>query len=159
MTKIISSILSTACPERSRRVKCQLLIVLTLLLVTSYLLPATTPIFAQPLGTIKPPVEFNIPTTGGDPNRFVAGVIRTGITLLILVGFVVALIWTILAGFRFILANGDPKDVASAWSQIYWGLIGMAVMLGSYAIIIMVEKVFRVSIISGPLVLPRIPTL
>ena len=99
------------------------------------------------VGTIAPPA--GVPTTGGDPTSFVAGLVRGIISWLILGAFVIALFWTIFAGYRFITAGGDEKSIGSAWAQIYWGLIGMLVVLGSFAIIKLVEIFFDVNIITN----------
>lgn len=103
------------------------------------------------VGTITNP---GLPDTGPNPSGFIAGFVRGGISLLLIVAFIVALIWTIFAGFRFIFAGGDEKAIAGAWSQIYWGLIGMVVVMGSYAIIKLVETFFGVNILSGGFQLP-----
>lgn len=103
---------------------------------------------ALDLGRISPPPGMSVPTAE-NPTSFVAGIIRAGIQLLLIIAFVVFLIWIIIAGYRFIFASGDEKTVASAWAQIYWGLLGMAVILGSFAIIKLVETFFGVSIVTG----------
>lgn len=99
------------------------------------------------LGTITPP--DTVPTVAGDPTTFVAGLFRNAVSLLLIVAFAVFLIWTMIAGFRFIFAGGDEKTIGSAWSQIYWGLIGMAIILSSFAIIKLVETFFGVSIFTN----------
>jgi len=104
------------------------------------------------IGTISPPP--GTPVTGDDPTGFVAGLVRGGIQLLLIVSFVVALIWTIFAGFRFVTSGGDPKSTGQAWTQIYMGLVGMLIIVGSFAIIKLVETFFEVNIISGGLILP-----
>src|SRR4030042_5617833 len=106
----------------------------------------TVKIIAQ-IGTINPPPGVRNVT--GDPSTFVAGIIRSAILFLIIVAFIIFFIWTIFAGFRFIFAGGDEKSVSGAWSQIYWGLLGMIVVVGSFAIIKLVETFFKVNIISG----------
>ncbi len=105
------------------------------------------------LGTINP---GTLPIVNGDPTSFVASTIKAGISLLLIAAFIIDLIWTIIAGIRFITAGGDPKTVGQAWSQIYWGLIGMVVVMGSFAIIKLVETFFGVNIISGGITLPTI---
>ena len=105
------------------------------------------------IGKITPPVGVEVPTTT-DPSTFVATLIRNGLTLLIIVAFIVDLIWTIFAGYRFIFAGGESKNISSAWSQIYWGLLGMAIIIGSFAIIKLVETFFGVTVISGPFNIP-----
>ena len=106
------------------------------------------------IGRIAPPPGVPHPGRGTAANDYVAGFVRNGISLLIVVAFLIMFIWTILAGFKFITAGGDSKAVSSAWSQIYFGIIGMLVVVGSYAIISLVEYFFHVQIITGGLQLP-----
>lgn len=113
-------------------------------------------LLAVDIGKIVPPAG-TIPTAGADPSTFVTGFIRNGVWLLIIVAFVVFLIWTIFAGFRFIFSGGDEKSISGAWSQIYWGLLGMLIVVGVFAIIILVETFFQVKIISGGINLPTGP--
>lgn len=114
-------------------------------------LPAGNP---ASIGTIQ---NNNLPSIpAGGENSFVAGIVRNGIQLLLIVAFIIDLIWTILAGLQFIFAGGDPKNISTAWSRIYWGLIGMAIVMSSFAIIKLVEIFFGVNLISGGLSLPRI---
>lgn len=104
------------------------------------------------LGTIKPPA--NIPTTGGDPSNFVAGLIRGSISFLLIISFVAAFFWIIFAGFRFITSGSDSKSVSQAWSQIYWGFIGLIVVISAFAIIKLIETFFGVTLVSGGFQLP-----
>jgi len=97
------------------------------------------------LGTITPPSG----AVTGDPETIIAGIIRNGISLLLIAAFVIALIWTIIAGLSFIFSGGDEKGVASSWARIYWGLIGMVVVVGSFAIIKLVETFFGITVLSG----------
>ncbi len=99
----------------------------------------------SPIGRISPPPSVPNPP---DPVNFTAGLIKNGISLLITVAFILDLIWTILAGIKFVTAGGDPKSISAAWSQIYMGMIGMLVVVGSYAIMVLVETFFGVKIIS-----------
>lgn len=99
------------------------------------------------LGTITPP--DTVPTVTGDPSSFVARLIRTGVSLLLIISFVIFFIWTILAGLQFIFASGDEKAIGSAWSRIYWGLIGIAIVLSSFAIVKLVEIFFDVTIFTN----------
>lgn len=108
---------------------------------------ATGPGAGTSLGKIDPPP--GIPNQ--DPTIYVSGVIRNGIRLLILVAFILSLLWTIFAGFRFVTSGGDTKTVGQAWASIYWGIVGMLVVMGSYAIVRLVEIFFNVTIISGNL--------
>lgn len=110
-------------------------------------------LLAQDVGRIAPPPGV-VPDVGGDPSGFVAGLVRGGIQFLLIVGFIVALFWTIFAGYRFVFSGGDEKAISGAWSQIYWGLIGLVVVVGAFAIIRLVEIFFGVNIVSGGFQLP-----
>ena len=107
-----------------------------------------TSVFADDaIGTITPPAS--VPDPGADPTTYVAGLIRAGVSLLLVVAFVIFFIWTILAGLRFVFAGGDSKNISAAWSQIYWGLIGMVVVMGAFAIVKLVETFFGVTIFTN----------
>lgn len=100
------------------------------------------------LGKITPPAG-TVPQAG-DPDIFVANLISSGISLLITIAFVIGLIWMIFAGYSFIFAGDDPKKISSAWSRIYWGLIGLVVVVSSFALVKLVEVVFNVHFLTGP---------
>lgn len=119
-----------------------------LLLVLTFTVGLTTNVAAG-LGTIDPPPGVPTIPQGQDPSIFVGKIIQNGLTLLITVAFIIALVWTMIAGIRFVTAGGDPKTVSSAWSQIYWGLIGLVVVLASFAIINIVQTFFGVQIINN----------
>ncbi len=110
---------------------------------------------APDLGKIT--IDNSVTPNPPDPGAFVAGVFRNGISLLILGAFLLMLIFTIIAGIKFITAGGDSKAISAAWSQIYMGMIGMVVVVGAYAIIILIETFFKVKIISGGFTLPTPP--
>ena len=52
----------------------------------------------------------------------------------IVIAFVI--ISFILAGFIFITAQGDPAKIAQARQAVIWGIVGVAVILLSYAMVI-----------------------
>ena len=62
----------------------------------------------------------------------------------------------LIGGIRWILAGGDEKAVSSARSTITAALIGLVIVLLSFAIIKLVEAFFGVTIISGTITIPSI---
>lgn len=112
-------------------------------------------LLAVDLGKITPPAN-TVPTTGGNPTKLVASIISNSIWLLIVTAFIIAVFWIIFAGLGFIFAGDDPKKISGSWSKIYWGLIGLVIIVGVFAIIKLVETFFGVSIISGGISLPVI---
>lgn len=127
---------------------------LSFILILSVVVATPVLAVANPIGPINPP-SGSVPEVS-NPNTFVSSFVRTLISAFLIVAFIIAVIWMILAGIQFITAGGDPKNISTAWSRIYWGIIGLVVVLGSFAIIKMVETFFNVKIISDGLTLPRI---
>lgn len=80
----------------------------------------------------------------------VKGIIR----FILLVGFILAFIMLLVGGIRWILAGGDEKAVANARNTITASLIGLVIILVSFAIIRLVETFFNVTIISGDVTVP-----
>ena len=99
-----------------------------------------------------------VPNSIGGINNIIS-VIRNAIRFVLLVAFVLAFIFLIIGGIRWITAGGDEKAVAGARGMITAALIGLVVVLVSYALIVLVERFFGVTIISGDVTLNTIPTV
>lgn len=79
-----------------------------------------------------------IPTTGGsftDPNQSAQNIIGLVITWLLAIAAVIAFVYLILAGIKYITAGGDAAKATEARSGILNAIIGIAVI--SLAFIIM----------------------
>lgn len=83
-------------------------------------------------------------------------VIQAVIRFILLIAFVLAFIFLLIGGLRWITAGGDEKAVAGARGMITGALIGLVIVLLAYAIIKLVETFFGVTIISGDLCIPTI---
>jgi cytochrome bd-type quinol oxidase subunit 2 len=55
-------------------------------------------------------------------------------TLIFLVG-AVSVIMMILGGLRYVISNGDQKNVTAAKDTIFYAVIGLVVALASYAVV------------------------
>ena len=103
--------------------------------------------FAVDSGTIVPDTL---------PNVGIIQVIQAVIKFILIVAFIAAFIMLLIGGIRWILAGGDEKAVSSARSTITAALIGLVIVLLSFAIIKLVEAFFGVTIISGTITIPSI---
>lgn len=86
------------------------------------------------IGKVTPPPFIKLP--GIDPTTGqLTGPISLLNSLLKLV-FIVAGLWAflnlILAGFGFISAGGDPKNVTKAWDKIWQTLVGLLIIVASF---------------------------
>jgi len=76
-------------------------------------------------------------------------VIQAIIRFILVAAFVLAFIFLLIGGIRWITAGGDEKGVATARGMITSALIGLVIVLVAFAIIRLVETFFDVVIISG----------
>lgn len=93
------------------------------------------------------------------PINDIVKVIRGAIQFILVVAFVLAFIFLIIGGIRWIVAGGDEKAVAGARGMITAALIGLVIVLVAFAIIRLVEVFFEVNIISEGITIPSINTV
>lgn len=85
----------------------------------------------NPFGTV------NLPTSVFKYGNYQTGLIQFLSNILRLV-FVVAGIYAfinlIIAGFEYMTAAGDAKKLTAAWSRIWQSLLGLMIIVGSFAL-------------------------
>lgn len=86
----------------------------------------------NPFGTIETPpgIEQYGGVTGGGLVRFINNILL----LLITVAGLYALINFILAGYSFLSAGGDAKQVEASWAKIWQSILGLVVVAASFAL-------------------------
>lgn len=52
----------------------------------------------------------------------------------------IAILMIVIAGFRYVIANGDPKDMADAKNTIIYALVGLLISLAAFSIVTFVLK-------------------
>ncbi|HKZ34534.1 MAG TPA: hypothetical protein VJ179_01540 [Patescibacteria group bacterium] len=105
-------------------------------LASGLLLPVT--VFAQgQSGTITPGGNFARVSTFTIPNF-----IGTLVTLIFLIAGVVAFLYLIWGGVQWITSGGDKAGVAQAREKITAAVIGLAIVLLSWAIMALVGQFF-----------------
>ena len=83
-------------------------------------------------------------------------VLQAVIRFILILAFVLAFVFLLIGGLRWITAGGDDKAVAGARGMITAALIGLVVVLVAYALIVLVETFFGVSIITGGVTIPTL---
>jgi len=108
------------------------------------------PVYAQ---------EINISPKGDNfsnlENLTITGIVSGAISLIMLVVALVFFFMLVLGGLRWVMSEGDEKNVTNARNQITNALIGLAIVFAAWAIVKLIETIFGISIISGI----SIPTL
>lgn len=81
-------------------------------------------------------------TVIANPTRFnsIAGILGTVFTWLIAIIGIIAVIFIIIGGIRYILARGDPKATDAARGTITAAIIGLVIALLAVAIVIVVSN-------------------
>lgn len=99
-------------------------------------------------------MKFNLNTLASNNNPGVTtsvnAVVQAGISLLLVIVGVVALITLIMGGIRYLSSGGDQKAVAGARKQIEAAIIGLVITFLSFMIIRIVETFFYIQLLSIP---------
>lgn len=66
----------------------------------------------------------------------------------VVVGALAFLIFLVMGGLEWVLAGGDAKKVESAQKRITNGLVGLIILVATYAIIIFVEEILGINILN-----------
>jgi hypothetical protein len=84
---------------------------------------------------IKPPSFISENPSG------MINLLNNVVRLLIVVGGIYAVLNFILAGFGFIGAGGDPKKIETAWGKIWQSIIGLLIIVASFALAALLSKI------------------
>ena len=60
--------------------------------------------------------------------------------LLIVIAGIYALLNFILAGYSFMSASGDPKKIDAAWAKIWQSMVGLLIIVISFALTALISK-------------------
>ena len=111
---------------------------------------ASLVLLAMPLVTLATPVsvyadansdaQAGVNTGSGVSAPSVDNIIATGLNLFSFVIGIVAVIMIMIAGFRFITANGDANQVSGARTAIIYAIVGLAVVALAQIIVQFVLK-------------------
>lgn len=79
--------------------------------------------------------------------QFLQKFLNLGVTLALIVGSLFFFFTLLLGGIRWISSSGDKTQIEGAHKQITNALIGLAILLGTFAIIGLIEFLFGINII------------
>ena len=84
------------------------------------------------VGTVTNPLPAygSLTTPGGGIILLLSNILR----LVFVVAGIYAFINFIIAGFQYMQAGGDSKALGSAWNRIWRSLLGLLVIVGSFAL-------------------------
>jgi hypothetical protein len=87
-------------------------------------------------GDIVGPITNPITRYGNatDPNAGIIAFLGNILRLVFVVAGIYAFINLIIAGFTYMTAGGDAKQMNAAWSRIWQSLLGLVIIVGSFAL-------------------------
>lgn len=105
---------------------------------TCYFLLFPSPVFADTVAEVCPDPEF--PTDCYSPLTGVASLFGNVVAVVAIIAGFLAFIALIAGGFRYITARGDPKAIAAAQGMITWAIIGLALIIISWLILVFIKE-------------------
>ncbi len=83
-----------------------------------------------------------------------SSVIGAVVRLLITIAALLTLFYLIIGGLRWIISGGDAKKTEAAGKQITNALIGLGIVAAAWAVMVLLEKFFNISVLGGPISFP-----
>lgn len=71
------------------------------------------------------------------------------------IGGLVLIFQIIMGGYGYLMAGGDSKKVEAAWAKIWQAVLGLAIVVGAFAIAGVVGRLFGINILSPELYGPQ----
>lgn len=62
----------------------------------------------------------------------ICGLIKAVLGALVQIGIPIAVLFLVWAGFKFVLARGNPEEIKKAKSNLFSVIIGIAIFLGAW---------------------------
>lgn len=88
------------------------------------------------IGNVNVYVPNGIPSGGlTSGNVSLAHIITTGIAFLLVLATIIALLYLILGGLKWITSGGDASKLAAARQQIIYAAIGLAIAFAAFLIV------------------------
>ncbi len=82
---------------------------------------------------------LTVPLPGAGGNN-TTGALQTILNIVLGISGAIAVLIIVLAGFRYIISQGNPSEVATARNAILYALIGLVVIICAFAIVNFVVK-------------------
>ena len=120
--------------------KISLIHVFVFCLLSALFLPVF--IYAQDVtgGTSK----INIPNPLANKENSLIGLITTIINSVVMpIAAVFVVVWIIYAGFKYVMAQGNPAKIKEAHQTLLWALVGAGILLGAAGISKVVENTVK----------------
>jgi hypothetical protein len=120
-----------------------------LLLITGYRLQVSH-VSAQFFGPIDNPLPKYASSQGEGIFVFISNIFKLVGTL----AGIYMVFQIIMAGYKYISANGDPKQTEAAWAQIWQSIVGIVVIASAFITAGLVERFTGIKILNPVIYAP-----
>jgi threonine/homoserine/homoserine lactone efflux protein len=103
-----------------------------------------TQVYANDIGNNAIPALVTAKGSGGGLAFYIATLWKTVITVGGL-AFIIYLVW---GGIEYLTSGGDKNKIADATTKITSSVIGVAILVASYAITLFIQGVFKINILN-----------
>lgn len=130
--------------------------------ITAGISTAATSLYLLALPTLAIDVNLCNPTVGGitppgcGPGFQIGTILQQVISILLFVSFMIALVFLIIGGIRWIMSGGDKEGTQKAKDTVTSALVGLAVVLGAWILINIVIQFFTGQGLAGTIKLPNL---
>lgn len=83
-------------------------------------------------GNVNPPDYLTKYTNVVGPNFGLIVLFNNILRLVFLIGGIYVFVNMIMAGYQYMNAGGDPKQIEAAWSKIWQSIMGLTIMVVSF---------------------------
>lgn len=87
--------------------------------------------------------EITSKTAGGGLAFYIATLWKTVVT----VGGMAFIIFLVWGGIEYLMSGGDKGKISDAQSKITSSIIGIGILVGSYAVTLFIQAVFKINIL------------
>lgn len=98
---------------------------------------------------IKNPLLDNSQDINTNPQRYVNSAIQTIISIFFIFGLVYFVYHFILAGYKMISSQGDPKKYEEAQHALLYSIIGIIIIFSVFALLKLVGTIFSITGLDG----------
>lgn len=80
-------------------------------------------------------------------NTSLTKIVTTGISFLLVLAALIALLYLILGGLKWITSGGDQAKLSSARSQITYAVIGLTIAFGAFILVSFIGHIFGAQVL------------
>ena len=83
------------------------------------------------------------------PYEDIGDILSAALQISLVIAGLIVLLMVIMGGIQYMTSGGDKEEAQAAQKRITAALVGLVIVVSAYALAVIIEKVFGVSIVSG----------